>query len=297
VAVDRYPAGQNACIDALQNVPIHKTSNVNRIDTCAKTLPIFSAPTIEHVPMSDERSIPRWLSITAAVSTLSVPFFYIFGYAYDQGYLHTFGVSNEFFARSPQEYLVLAFYACLGLATLTLETISNNGTVFLAIAIVSGVIAWGVVFVHKRHVGERLTRKTIPLKEHRFFDYIFFPVLFASMSYALPVAFASSIFLVLLVPAVSYFKGVNDAEKEIAKAKPCQYSEAPTEGCVALIENGKPVGLGMFVARSQSHLALYAAGKTSIFPVKDQLVEVAPVPRSPNPAAPGIPHDEAAPRP
>ncbi|MDP3511603.1 MAG: hypothetical protein Q8S20_02540, partial [Sulfuritalea sp.] len=73
-----------------------------------------------------------------------------------------------------------------------------------------------------------------------------------------------------------------DAEKEIAQAKPCQYSTAPTEGCVALIENGKPVALGTFVARSQSHLALYANGKTSIFPIKDQLVEVAPVPKSPN---------------
>lgn len=242
--------------------------------------------------MSDEKGIPRWISITAAVSTLSVPFFYIFGYAYDQGYLHVFGISNEFFARSPQEYLVLAFFSCLGIATSTLDAISKNKKLFLVIAITSGVIAWCVVFAHKHHLGERLRSKAIPFKEHRFFDYIFFPVILASMSYVLPVAFATSIFLVLFVPAVSYFKGISDAEKEIAKAKSCQYSAAPTEGCVALIEDGKPVALGTFVARSQSHLALYANGKTSIFPVRDQLVEVAPVPKSPKTL-----RDKAAPRP
>lgn len=247
--------------------------------------------------MSDEKGIPRWISITAAVSTLSVPFFYIFGYAYDQGYLHVFGISNEFFARSPQEYLVIAFSACLGIATSTLDVISNNEKVLLAIAIASGVIAWCVVFAHKRHWGERLRSKAAPLKNYRWFDYILFPVMFASMSYVLPVAFATSIFLVLFVPAVSYFKGVSDAEKEIAKAKPCQYSAAPTEGCVALIKNGKPVALGTFVARNQSHLALYANGKTSIFPVRDQLVEVAPVPKSPVPAVQGTPRDKAAQRP
>lgn len=244
--------------------------------------------------MSDEKSIPRWISITAAVSTLSVPFFYIFGYAYDQGYLHVFGIGNDFFARSPQEYLVLAFFACLGIATSTLDFISKNEKLFLVIAIAFGVIAWCVVFADKHRLGDRLGSKATPLKKHRLFDYFFFPIMSASLSYVLPAALVISIFLILFVPAVSYFKGVSDAKKEIANAKPCQYSTAPTEGCVALIENGKPVALGMFVARSQSHLALYADGKTSIFPVKDQLVEVMPAPKSPNPAVQGTLRDKAA---
>lgn len=247
--------------------------------------------------MSDEKHMPRWISITAAVSTLSVPFLYIFGYAYDQGYLHVFGIGNDFFARSPQEYLVLAFFACLGIATSTLDAIAKNEKLFLVIAIAFGALSWCVVFAHKHHLGDRLRSKATPLKDHRLFDYFFFPLMFGSLSFVLPAALVISIFIVLLVPAVSYFKGVNDAEKEISKAKPCQYSVAPSGGCVALIENGKPVALGMFVARSQSHLALYADGKTSIFPVKDQLVEVAPVPKSPNPAVQGTLRDKAAPRP
>jgi len=246
--------------------------------------------------MSDEKNIPRWISITAAVSTLSVPFFYIFGYAYDQGYLHVFGIGNDFFARPPQEYLVLAFFACLGIATSTLDFMLKNERLFLVIAIAFGVISWCVVFADKHHLGDRLRSKATPLKNRGLFDYFFFPVMFASLSYVLPAALVISIFLVLLVPAVSYFKGESDAEKEIAKARPCQYSTAPTEGCVALIENGKPVALGIFVARSQTHLALYANGKTSIFPVKDQLVEVVPAPKSPNSVVQGALRDKAAQR-
>lgn len=246
--------------------------------------------------MSDEKNIPRWISITAAASTLSVPFFYIFGYAYDQGYLHVFGIGNDFFLRSPQEYLVFAFFACLGIAISTLDFILKNEKLFLVIATAFGVIAWCVVFADKHRLSDRLRSKATPLKNHRLFDYFFFPVMFASVSYVLPATLIISIFLILFVPAVSYFKGMNDAEKEIAKVKPCQYSTAPTEGCVALIENGKPVALGMFVARSQSHLALYADGKTSIFAVKDQLVEVTPVPKSLNPAQ-GTLRDKAAQRP
>lgn len=247
--------------------------------------------------MSDEKGIPRWISISAAVSALSVPFFYIFGYAYDQGYLHVFGIGNDFFSRSPQEYLVLAFFACLGIATSTLDFISKNWKLFAAISIAFGVIAWCVVFADKHRLGNHLRSKAAPLKEHRLFDYFFLPIMFASLSYVLPTTFAISVLLILFVPAVSYFKGVSDAEKAIAQAKPCQYSTMPTEGCVALIENGKPVALGTFVARSQSHLALYANGKTSIFPVKDQLVEVAPAPKSPDPAVQRTLHDKATQRP
>lgn len=247
--------------------------------------------------MSDEKHFPRWITIAAAASTLSVPFLYIFGYAYDQGYLHVFGIGNDFFARSPQEYLVLAFFSCLGIAISTLDFIPKNEKFFIAFGVLSAVIAWGVVFANKHHMGERLRSKGSSLKNHRLFDYFFYPLIFGSLSYALPIVLLLSIFLILFVPAVSYSNGVSDAENDIAKAKPCQYSTAPSEGCVALIENGRQVALGMFVARSQSHLALYAGGKTSIFPVKDQLVEMAPVAKSPNPAVQGRLNDNTVPHP
>lgn len=247
--------------------------------------------------MSDEKHIPRWISIPAVVSTLFVPFFYIFGYAYDQGYLHVYGIGNDFFARSPQEYLVLAFFACLGIATSTLNFFTKNEKLFVVISLIFGAVAWCIVFADKHHFDDRLMSKVTRLRDHRLFDYYFFPLISASLSFTLPAVLVVSIFVVLLVPAVSYFRGQNDAEKEIAKAKPCLYSTAPTEGCVALIENGKLVALGIFVARSQSHLALYADGKTSIFPVKDQLVEVVPALKSPNTVVQGAQRDKAAPRP
>jgi len=66
------------------------------------------------------------------------------------------------------------------------------------------------------------------------------------------------------------------AEKEVASNKQCIHSNAPAEECISLLENGKAIATGRFVARSATHLALFNQGKTSIYPVKDQLVEVVP---------------------
>ena len=210
---------------------------------------------------------------------------YIFGYAYDLGYLHAYGVSAEFFARSIQEYLVFAFFACLGIATSTLDFFTHNQPAFIGFALIVGSFVWVAIFEEKHQFGERLRSKATPLKEHRFFDYLFFPFISACFAFVAPALLILAICIILLIPAVSYYKGQNVAENEIANAKVCTYPIASVENCVSLLENGKPIASGKLVARSSTHMALFNQGKTSIYPIKDQIIEVAPASKKPDTAA------------
>lgn len=232
--------------------------------------------------MSDENKIPKWIAIAASITTLSVPFFYIFGYAYDQGYLRIYGISNEFFARSIQEYLVLSFFACLGIATSILEFSTKNQSLFFMLALIVGCFALAVVFIHKHHLGNRLRKKLEKTKKHWLFDYIVFPSMFAAFALTAPYLVITAISMILVIPGIAYFNGQSVAKKEISSAKPCVYTNAAADECVFLLENGKPIISGRFVARSSTHLALFNNGKTTIYPIKEQLVEVVAVPQKPN---------------
>lgn len=224
--------------------------------------------------MSDANKIPKWITIAASITTLAVPFLYIFGYAYDQGYLHAYGLSNEFFARSIQGYLVLSFFACLEIAMSTLAFSTKNRSLFFILALIFGCIALAVVIIHNHRLDERLISKSETIKKHWLFEYIAFPCMSAVFALVAPYLVITAISILLVIPGIAYFKGQNVAEKEIANAKACTYTDTPDEECVSLLENGKPTISGRFVARSATHLALFNQGKTSIYPVKDQLVEV-----------------------
>ena len=235
--------------------------------------------------MSEEKNLPRWIAVAASITTLAVPLAYIFGYAYDQGYLHVYGVSNEFFARSIQEYLVFAFFACLGIATLILDYFTHHQLGFAEVAIVFGGFAWLVIFEEKHQFGAWLRSKAEPLKKHRLFDYFFFPFICSCIAFVAPALLILTICIFLLIPAIAYYQGQDGAEKEIAKAKACTCSTVPMADCVSLLdENGKPIASGKLVARNETHIALFNQGKTTIYPVKDQIIEVAPAPKSPNAA-------------
>jgi len=236
--------------------------------------------------MSEVNNLPKWIPVTAAVTTLSVPFLYIFGYAFDQGYLHVYGLSNEFFARSHQEYLAFSFFACVFLATTTLELFTNNPLSLIIFALIIGGIVLAAVITYKHRIDERLLNKSTFIKEHRWFDYIFFPFILSSFSIVAPFMLIAAISAILCIPAIAYFEGKNIAEKEIINAKICIYSNAPTEECVFLLEDGKPIASGKLVARSPSHIALFNQGKTTIYPVKEQLVEVVPLSTKPKGEAP-----------
>lgn len=226
--------------------------------------------------MTEDKNTSKSIAISASIATLVVPFLYIFGFAYDQGYLRAYGISNEFFARSVQEYLVLSFMACLNIFSSLLEIFAKKPYLFFILALFFGCIGLAAVFTHKHRLDERLKIRASNTSKHWLFDYIFFPIMSAFFGVTAPFFVITVTCIILLIPGVAYFNGRSIAEKEIETSKPCLYASAPAENCVSLLENGKPMASGRFIARSSTHLALFNQGKTSIYPVKDQLIEVIP---------------------
>lgn len=227
--------------------------------------------------MSEEKNLPKWIPVVVtAVATLSVPFLYIVEYAYDKAHLQAYGLSNEFFARSLQEYLVLSFFACFNIARSTLELFTNSigkfASTVLGIALVSGFLAY------KYPNTTQLRGESVSIKR----SWLVLPVVLACFASIFPILLLSILIIIIFsFPFSAYSQGQSIAEKEIMNAKVCTYSSAPTEGCVSLLENGKPIAAGRLVARSPSHIALFNRGKTSIYPVKDQLVEAIPPSKKP----------------
>lgn len=158
-------------------------------------------------------------------------------------------------------------------------------------------MALAIVFASRHHIDERMIAFAANSRQHRLFDYIFIPLMSALLAASAPYVVIISIAALLLVSAMAYFKGESVAKEEIQAAKPCSYGPTLESGCVYVVENNIPVAFGTFVARSSTHLALFNSGKTSIYPVKEQVVELVPNKKVPNPAGEGALRDKAAQRP
>lgn len=213
----------------------------------------------------------HFLSVAASLMTLSVPVLYVFGYAYDQGYLGAYGVNNDFFPRSIQDYLMYSFFAFLHIAVSILEFTTKNKMVLFMLGGGAAVVALVYVFLQKNIYVKRLDGHIAKLKKWRWFDYLFFPLLSGWVGIVLPFVIITMIAIILLIPAIAYFKGQDIARSEIENAKSC---ELPMEGCVVLFNGDKPYAKGRFVARSDTHIALHEGGITSIHAIQEQKVQL-----------------------
>lgn len=231
-----------------------------------------------------ERNIPKALAVGASVATLAVPILYIIGFGYDQGYLGEYGVSTDFFPRSIQEYLVFSFYSFLSLAISIFEFSNYHWKAIFTFSTLIATMALLVVFVSRMKIDARLKNVAKTVKTHKSFDYIFFPIISWIISVVIPYFIIISIALLLFVPIFGYYKGKNSARNEIAKMKSCGTQLVEGDGCVEIIENGKVLNNGHFVARSNTHIAIYEDGKTSILPLRESVIVVKALSHEPSPA-------------
>lgn len=230
-----------------------------------------------------ERNIPKVLAVGASIATLAVPILYIIGFGYDQGYLGEYGVSTDFFPRSIQEYLVFSFYSFLFLAISIFEFSNYHWKAIFTFSTLIATMALLVVFLSRINIELKLKNAAKALKAQKSFDYIFFPIISWVISVVIPYIIIISLALLLFVPIFGYYKGRNSARNEIAKMKPCSTQLLENDRCVELIENGKVLIRGHFVARSNTHIAIYEDGKTSIFPLRESVVVVKSLRHEPSP--------------
>lgn len=224
----------------------------------------------------DKRQPARSLAVTASIATLAVPVLYIVGYGYDLGYLAEFGVSTEFFPRSVQEYLVLAFYALLYFAISTYDAAQEQWHVILIMATITAGATLIAIAIHESRLSRRLQDLAVAARRHKSFDYVAYPTLVWTLSAVIPYALVATLFLVLFAPSVGYFKGRAVAREGIDGAAECLAWNPSAESCIRIRDGDKTVLQGRFVARSETHVAVYDGSTTIILPLREYIVDAAP---------------------
>jgi hypothetical protein len=221
----------------------------------------------------DTKRLGRGLAITASLATLGVPVLYIVGFGYDLGYLTEYGINTEFFPRSMQEYLVLAFYSLLYLAVGVHDFAQQQWRGILVVSAASAFTAMAMVFICRRGLDRRMIAVVAIARRHPAADYLIYPALAWVFSAVVPYLLIVTIFLLLFMPSFGYFEGRKVARDGISNVGECLKTEMRDDGCVVVKDADKVVSRGRFVARSSTHIAIYDGRGTTVLPLRDYVVE------------------------
>lgn len=90
----------------------------------------------------------------------------------------------------------------------------------------------------------------------------------------------AAIFLLVIILVVSALfasqAGQQLAIQQQKNFQGCYQAANKIAGCIYVRDNNAQIASGVAVARSSSHLALYANGKTTTYPLKDCIIESYP---------------------
>jgi len=195
---------------------------------------------------------PSWILV---FMTLSVPFLYVVGYFYQHGYLSRFGLTNDFFRGSIEDYLIVAFMAFYEL----FDTILGINFIYLVLTIF--VIIGYAVFL------EIVGKKVAKLKNVKRHDYVLLSFFIGGLC-----IFIVCLFTVYCsIPRLAVTGGKKIANERIQEFKGCN-EETKDYNCVYLYSDGCLEESGFLVGRSQTHIAIYNGKQSRVFPLKDREV-------------------------
>jgi hypothetical protein len=227
--------------------------------------------------MQKEQNIQNVLSLVTIMTTVLLPLLYLFGYAYELGYLDGYGISNQLFPRSIPEYLtscLLFFFITFSLtAKYLVISFYLIVVVFVIYAILHLAIDRNSDFIFKICKPLFFKLKQILLWFFSSINHLNLNVL------ARPAKFTAWILLTLycllsimlvasILTIIPLQIGKKVAVEEIKKAQRCEKDQI-TNGCISLSEYGNIVASGKLVASSDKYIALYNDGKTIIYSSKD----------------------------
>ncbi|HNG60948.1 MAG TPA: hypothetical protein PKZ52_14080, partial [Cellvibrionaceae bacterium] len=78
---------------------------------------------------------------------------------------------------------------------------------------------------------------------------------------------------IILSAFFAFQAGQEQAAQQQKNHPGCDLAANKTAGCTVLRDNSTVIATGLLVARSSTHLALYANGKTTIYPLKDYIID------------------------
>lgn len=207
------------------------------------------------------------------MTTFLLPLLYVFGYAYDLGYLGGYGISAELFPKSIPEYLtssLLFFIITFGFTA--------NFIIYGLISIVFIFVIYALLHItaHKNSAAilkfistPFLFAKPFLLKIHALILRLNLKILAPQAKFTFGIflilySFLGIMLIVSLVTTIPLFIGKKVAIDEIKRSKTCMEQEL-TENCVTLSEYGNVIAFGRLIASSDKYIALYNSGKTIIY--------------------------------
>lgn len=204
------------------------------------------------------------LNTIVTVTTLIIPLLYLIGFFYDLGYLEPFGLNNQYFPRDTQYYLVQSYIAISFLLTIVLKPLliiisilfSLPVIYFLLLTIKIDLLSYIKATPKKSITNEKqYTLLNIYLKKLIVLIYII----------------GAAIYLVL-IPYFAYSKGLNIANNAMSTFETCQ--SKTLKDCVFLYQDNQLIGEGYLITKSSTHIAIWNDGKTRVYPLKEEMIEI-----------------------
>ncbi len=222
----------------------------------------------------------KLLQITALVVALLAPPIFFIGYAYDWGYLDSFGLEHQMFSKAPQEYLGYAIVVIFLIAANIFGFVFvENGiiTIFVLITVAAIVFTvrslahhqryWSRIYLRWSNWLDRIRQRTnIRLVETVASTYLLtvLPVLIL----------AGVIYLALLVVSpglMGYGKGQEEAKRIKNKWRPeiCLPKNIMA-GCTQILEASKVVAQGVLIVASENQVAIFDGSSVQIYSLRNR---------------------------
>ncbi len=212
-----------------------------------------------------------------SILTIVTAVIFLTGYLYDQGHLETYRLTDQYFPRYFQFYLVKTFYVLMFLLKNLFERLSETPLIFTSVSSVLAISIL-VILILQRSEKVKMARQSIlnkgdSLKKHKYFDFWFFPILVFLFGSIAPYL-AIIIIAALCTPLWGgYFLGQNHGKEEMKlyKDKGCDIKISP-EGynCVFLLDKKETIiHSGMFIAKSTTDIALWDGTNSRVYLIKD----------------------------
>lgn len=227
---------------------------------------------VENIPPRSSRIL--WIVFTPVLGALAYSFFYLTGAIYSEAVLHHYGVTTGLFPQSPTDQMFTAYGALLQTGLNWINVVKNPTIIFSAFALSALFVA--EIALLSWLPNTRFVKRASSAVEAKRLIKIPASILLILGSivialFALP--FAANIFL--LAPALA---GINSAKLTYNRTdrlyeQGCVSTKKLSESCVAVYDNDEVIAQGFLITSSQTHIALYLDGKTTILPIKDYRIE------------------------
>ncbi|WP_432454537.1 hypothetical protein ACRRS0_03440 [Agarivorans sp. QJM3NY_29] len=203
-----------------------------------------------------------------SLMTVSVPALYLLGYFHTYGYQIGFGMSGEFFPKSIQEHLVGSFIVIFLVVVDLWVYLRTHFYVLLLFFAVVFVFSFVAIYFLRNPVKFKFDAESrggdVP---ERLYFYVYGPLKISVLMLATPYIVLCILISIVALPWFSYNQGKDLALGSIEHFEGCELAELSRDkSCIFLSKQTGDIANGMFVARSESHIAIWNGAFTEVFP-------------------------------